>query len=413
MRKILSLGLLSLAAFAVTSACSTPPADDQGGGNEVVGSESAALSSGIGGACTTSADCAVRSAACFRDSTWVNGYCVSQDCQVGTCAAGSACFRFSDARNRCLATCAGDADCRPGYACKGTTLRACVPGTPAPTTWNGPGAGPGPACPDLPPRDCVGSAAYCSQLVAFNPQTGPGYWNYPHNGETNDNHWRSYIRRDLMMLVKHAAALVACKAASWGGGNGQVLDLGDMSEATGATPGTSIGQPGHPAGTHVNGNDIDIAYYQFGSGAPDNQLRPVCPHTLNGVEQNHCTGDPTSLDLWRSALYIGTAFSSPVIRVIGNDGRIGPKMLTAMNQLCATGWLAQASCDTASQLLGYEPVDTGNGWYYFHHHHFHISLKPLTTKPQTFVTLLPNGEDARPAVEAIRASGALGHALVE
>ena len=388
--EFVSAGLGVFAAVAMTAACSSESST-----REATASTSEELSSSVGGACTTSADCAVAGAACLNDAKWVGGYCVAQDCRVGSCPSGSACFRFSDARNRCLATCASDAECRSGYACKGTQTRACVPGVS--TAWNGPGAGPGPACASVPPRDCVGTAAYCSALLPFDPEDGPGYSNFPHNGEITGNQYRSFIRRDLMMLVKHAAALVACKAAAWGGGNGAVLDLGDMSEATGATPGTSIGAPGHPPGTHMHGNDIDIAYYQFGSA--DNQLRPVCAHTLNGVDQNHCVADPTSLDLWRSALYIGTAFSSPTVRVIGNDGRIGPKMLTAMNQLCATGWLAQTSCDTAANLLGYEPVNTGNGWFYFHHHHFHISMKPLASVTTAMpMSLLPESSGHAPSI---------------
>ena len=84
-------------------------------------------------------------------------------------------------------------------------------------------------------------------LVPFDPDTGYGYWDYPLNGETETNQYRSYVRRDVMMLVKYAAAMTACQSEGWSFGNGGPLGLGDMSEADGAIPGTSVGSPGHPS----------------------------------------------------------------------------------------------------------------------------------------------------------------------
>ena len=133
-----------------------------------------------------------------------------------------------------------------------------------------------------------GSATTCGELVAFNPRQGPGYDDYPINGESVANQYRSYLRRDLMMAILHAAAVVECKAAGWAG-NGGPLGLGDMSEVNGAIPGTAMGSPGHPAGTHTDGRDIDLAYFQ--AGTPDNRLRPVCPDT-EGQNQNHCVAHP-------------------------------------------------------------------------------------------------------------------------
>lgn len=53
------------------------------------------------------------------------------------------------------------------------------------------------------------------------------------------------------MLVKYAAARVACLADGWDLGNHQPIGLGDMSEADGSIPGTSIGEPGRPDNTHA------------------------------------------------------------------------------------------------------------------------------------------------------------------
>ena len=85
----------------------------------------------------------------------------------------------------------------------------------------------------VPPRDCKTN---CGRLVPFEPVMGPGY-------ETTHSQYRSYLRRDLMMLVKHAAAVVHCRAATWTPGNRKPIGLGDMSEANGAIPGTSVRNP--------------------------------------------------------------------------------------------------------------------------------------------------------------------------
>ncbi len=241
------------------------------------------------------------------------------------------------------------------------------------TLPSGPGMGPGPDCPNLPTRDCTG--ADCGTLSAFTPVTGPGYDNYPINGETANDQYRSFARKDLQMLMKYATAFVDCKAKNWTPGNMKPLGLGDMSEADGSIPGTSIGQPGHPAGTHENGYDMDIAYYQL--KGQNNYLREICPHTTGGAEQYHCTGEPDNLDVWRHALFLGALFTSKRVRVIGVDGKVGPLILNAMPTLCTSGWLPQAACNAAKNGLAFETTDTGRGWFQFHQHHSHISLKAL------------------------------------
>ena len=176
-----------------------------------------------------------------------------------------------------------------------------------------------------------------------------------------------------MQLVKYAASMVECQAAGWDYGNFEPLGLGDMSERNGAIPGTREGQPGHPAGTHVNGSDMDIAYYQVGT--PDNTLRAVCAHTLNGRDEYHCTAEPEFLDPWRTALFIAHLHESPQLRVIGVDGRVGVPVEAAIQQLCAEGYIANNNPVCRGRLsLAYETVDEGRGWFRFHHHHLHMSL---------------------------------------
>ncbi len=368
------------------------------------------------------------------------GYCLINGCTANSCPAGSVCESiYSNGESACIATCATTSDCNAGYTCyAGDSGGICFPGcstSPCPANFacsptddicepactanscpagtvcktdgtcgdppctagscqsgyvcassgdcvpdltGGPGPGPGPTCSNIPPRDCTGNASFCGDLSQFEPVDGPGYTNYPLNGETVSNQYRSFARRDLQMLIKWATAMVDCKAGSWGGGNGQPLGLGDMSEADGAIPGTSVGQPGHPPGTHIDGSDMDIAYYQ--QNPPNNFLRTVCPHTVNGSDVYHCTGPPTNFDVWRNAYFIGLLMQSPMTRVIGVDGQIGPIVEDAITVLCGQGWLSGTAC-TPNLPLAYETVDGGAGWFRFHHHHLHISLWGLANGP--------------------------------
>jgi hypothetical protein len=392
----------------------------------------------VGEPCTADSQCkGGDKAACIPDKFsdgsegWPDGYCTIFECQAGSCPAGSECYETKDTSGNtltlCLATCQTGTDCNKGYACP--AYGACVPGcttsadceadevcgsdglcaakpctagscgagmvcengTCVPDISGGPGPGPGPDCPNLPPKDCTGSASYCGELLPFEPLTGPGYDNYPLNGECYacssgkkcdgygtckttgklESQWRSYLRRDAQMLVKYATAMVECKAKGWGGGNGAPLGLGDMSEKSGAIPGKSVSSPGHPEGTHTNGFDIDIGYY-LNSGT-DNHLKPICEHTLNGQEQYHCVKPPTILDLWRTTLFIGTLLTSSNTRVIGVDGQVGLLIEKAMPTLCANGWLPKTACNKLGSGLAFEVTNQNWGWYYFHHHHLHLS----------------------------------------
>ena len=284
--------------------------------------------------CTSSADCA--SGLICEDMI-----CVEPPCTAGSCPAGTTCSPSGD--------CVVDIGTPP-------------PG-PVPTCRAGSGG--------IPDWRCTSGSASCGELIAFEPDTGPGYWDYPINGETSTNEYRSYVRRDVMMMIKYAGAMTDCLARSWTVGNGGRLGLGDMSEADGAIPGTSVGSPGHPAGTHVDGHDMDIAYFQVGTA--DNRLRSVCPHTSGGADAYHCTGAPANLDPWRTALFLGLLHASPQLRVIGVDGRIGPLVDSAMTQLCTGGYLSGTACSSAGRAITWEETDMGRGWYRFHHHHFHVS----------------------------------------
>jgi len=339
-----------------------------------------------------SVDCASTGEQCTYDTEFESMYCVLPPCtDNSSCASGEECVNGACVMPPCTAN-----SCPNGQVC---VNEKCI-NDPGP----GPGPGPGPTCSNLPPIQCTLGATECGKLVPFDPDNNPadaaydpmlGYIDYPANGETWANQYRSYIRRDLMMLIKYATAFVACKAKDWTSGNGKPLGLIDMSESNGAIPGTSINQPGHPTGTHTNGFDIDVAYYQ--NGTADNKAREVCDHYTNGVEQYHCTATPHLLDVWRNALFIGALHSHPNLRVMGCDGKVGPMVEPAITKLCADGWLSGTACTKLK--LAYEETNQGYGWFQFHHHHMHVSFsKPsYTSTLHSKTECLVQGCTTRPA----------------
>ena len=124
-----------------------------------------------------------------------------------------------------------------------------------------------------------------------------------------------------------------------------------------------------------------MAYYQATS-VSDNRARVVCEHTLNGQEQYHCVEEPDTLDAWRSAAFLGFLFEHPSVRVVGADGKVGPYLDAALDQLCQDGWLTSYAC--SNRKLAYEVTNQGQGWYYFHHHHMHVSISSVTYTSGTF-----------------------------
>ncbi len=355
---------------------------------------------------------------CVSMAAGANAFCFRGCGQDSTCPAGYAC----GADAYCTPACT-DEFCGPDMVCGDDGLchdPPCTAGScPAglvcntstgncgPDLGSTPGQGPGPTCPSLPERDCVGGEAYCGELTVFDPRVGDGYDDYPINGESASNQYRSYLRRDAIMLIKYAAAYVSCKAESWTGGNGHPLGMGDMSEANGTIPGTSDGSPGHPPNTHENGFDIDMAYFQ--TAGPNNYLRAVCDHTQGGQDMYHCVSAPYLLDVWRNALFIGVLGSSPRTRVIGVDGQVGALVTEAISTLCADGWFPHSNCNSAP--LAYEVTDQGQGWYMFHHHHMHLSLNAPGSAftPGTMPCLTSGCQNLQGSIENLKYSKRLGH----
>jgi len=230
-----------------------------------------------------------------------------------------------------------------------------------------PGSGPGPMCDVTMPLYCAGDADHCAEIVLFEPGSGPGYSRYFPD-------FRSHLRRDVMMLTKYATAKTECQTADWPYWRFESLGLGDMSEADGSIPGTSLGTPFHPPGTHEYGADIDIAYYQLYSN--DNLLRAVCS-SFEGylLDAYHCVDPPHGLDPWRTALFISNLTEHPLLRVVYVDWMVGPILDDALDDMVSLGWIDAEH--RANIPLGYYAEGDEEQEYLFHHHHMHVSMNHL------------------------------------
>ncbi len=171
------------------------------------------------------------------------------------------------------------------------------------------------------------------------------------------SHWAAYsnLRREVMYLVRYAAA--ATRAAY---PDTKPLGLLDMSEDDGDTPGRMENQLRHPEGTHVQGNDIDIAYFQTGE---DNLGRSVCPE-----DGYFCTDDPDILDAERTVFFMSKLAESQHLRVIGVDPRIADALQEAANEMRDDGKID----DAARSYFFTGAMAYGDGWP-FHQHHMHFS----------------------------------------
>jgi len=189
----------------------------------------------------------------------------------------------------------------------------------------------------------------CNEIMQF-PQaddTSQGY-------AVSHNPHYSHLRREVTYLVQYAASETTAMFPGT-----KPLGLLDMGESDGSTPGTMDGDLRHPEGTHVYGNDIDIAYYQTGS---DNLGRTVCPD-----DGYFCTSAPDILDARRTAYFMVKLMESPNLRVIGVDTMIATEILEAADDLLSEGKITSAQRTRLESYMAY-----GEGWP-FHQHHMHFS----------------------------------------
>lgn len=166
------------------------------------------------------------------------------------------------------------------------------------------------------------------------------------------------IRRELIMLVRYALDETYKRYPGT-----KELGLIDMGERDGSTPGTAYNDLRHPEGTHVQGNDIDISYFQT---SPDNHARPVCAN-----DGYFCTSDTNTMDAEITAFFFAKLYESNRLRVIGVDTKLADDLALAADALLAEGAITAAERAKFDDRMAY-----GEGWP-FHHHHFHVSLKWL------------------------------------
>jgi len=158
-----------------------------------------------------------------------------------------------------------------------------------------------------------------------------------------------------VMLVRYALAKTYERYP-----NEKPLGLIDMSERDGKTPGSAYNSLRHPQGTHIEGNDMDIAYFQTG---PDNRARVVCQN-----DGYYCTSEQNTMNAEVQAYFMAQLFTTSRVRVIGVDVTLEDDIIAAAEALFSQGAITGTQRNRFNTM-----VASGNGWP-FHHHHIHLSL---------------------------------------
>ena len=215
-----------------------------------------------------------------------------------------------------------------------------------------------------PALDCAAAPIEVAGPGLIRLPEGPGLLDPVMNGETEAQE-RGWIQPVVASALLDAARRTACASADWPG-TGWPLVVGDRSLADGSIPSWQ-GVPAHPEGSHTDGWDADVSYFQAGY-APDNDMRPVCVHVDEQGDHQHCLGAPVLLDVKRTALFVGLLANSPHVACVGVDGQIGPRLLQAQAELVDEGRLPRVRSDK----LCFETRDRGRGWYRGHHDHLHV-----------------------------------------
>lgn len=196
-------------------------------------------------------------------------------------------------------------------------------------------------------KDCAGDD--CKRIMQFPAPHEEDHFRLDSAAEFQN------ARRELIMLVRYALAKTYERYPDL-----KPLGLIDMSERDGKTPGTAYNDPRHPEGTHVEGNDMDIAYFQTG---PDNHARTICPD-----DGYYCTSESNTMNAEAEAYFMAQLFSSTNVRVIGVDTSFVDDLQIAAEALKTAGAISNAQRMSFDNYLGY-----GSGWP-FHQHHIHLSL---------------------------------------
>lgn len=215
--------------------------------------------------------------------------------------------------------------------------------------------------------ECVGEQPNGAGLIPFpfpDPKSGKGEDNYVWDTYSNYR----FARRELVMLVRWALAETAKAFPGTG-----PLGLIDTCQKNGITPGYDVDDPRHPASTHDQGGNQDLAYFQTDG---DNHAEIVCGDGSVHAD-GYCSDAAKTkhvVDLPRQAFFMAKLISNPRTRVIGVDQVLGPLIEQAASDLGAlpAGDPKRLTSEEVSAFAGH--VAYGSGWPY-HHHHIHLSLK--------------------------------------
>jgi hypothetical protein len=140
------------------------------------------------------------------------------------------------------------------------------------------------------------------------------------------------------------------------------VQLIEGTQADGQTPGTDVGAPRHPAGTH-QGSDIDMAYY--GSDGNDD-LRSVCgdgtePPSGGGHKYDDggfCTTNKNVVDWHKEALFLAQMAMSPYYRTVCVDRTMPTQLVSAVYSI------PDANTSKLTYVCSSDPT---------HYNHAHVS----------------------------------------
>jgi hypothetical protein len=174
----------------------------------------------------------------------------------------------------------------------------------------------------------------------------------------------------------HIRLLGLLRSAVWNVANSfpgtKPLDIGEISDTFGRTPGHDVGYLRHPDTSHDFGLNADIAYYQKNG---DNKMRTVCEADgTTSHEDAFCSSSAREthiVDLDRTTYFIAMLLRSDQVRVIGVDPQIGSLIEETASSLVSRGYLNDSDVEHIKSVR----LIWGPGWPY-HHHHLHVSLNP-------------------------------------
>jgi hypothetical protein len=134
------------------------------------------------------------------------------------------------------------------------------------------------------------------------------------------------------------------------------VGIGDLSEQSGAIPGTDEDKPRHPAPSHTNGFSVDVTYWRMGGRSLEDS--PACPSkTREFCDGAHDVDVPAT-----AALFAMFARSGRVVQIIV-DPIMESDLGAALDTLVSSGVAGAAGARKV--LVSGIP---------FHADHFHISL---------------------------------------